>query len=1038
MFACTAIGTNAQSTHNIPDPLSRGFAAIPDTIRTGHFWYWMSDNISKEGVIEDLKAMKQAGIGLAYIGFIGPSDHHKQNYPYGKVKFMTPEWWEVLHTALKTATDLGIDIGIFNSPGWSQSGGPWVKPDETMRHLAASKVEVKGSKKIRIALPKPDSLFRDVKVLAFKNVRHNLLTGDGVNVKKQADTLLIYTLPKESIVRSVMVYPGDLLKATCEIQVKSSDGIYRTVKRFDMDRDAKTNIQKGFDQRAPVAESLPETRGREFRFVIRKLKDGSRIDSLVLSPSPIVPRYPGKVFAKIEKGSAVCAVTDTTLFIQPQNVMDISRYMDADGTLTWNVPKGEWTILRTGMAPTGVKNSPTMPEASGWEADKMSKEIIKRHFRSFLGEIYKRIPANDRRCWKYTVLDSYEKGGQNITDGMIEKFKSRFGYDPTPFFPTYYGYVVGDNEMSERFLWDMRRFVADEIAYQYVAGLREISHEYGLRTWLENYGHGGFSAEFLQYGGQSDEVSGEFWHARHHAEKRAASSCAHIYGKQRVWAEAFTNDGRNGSAYAQHPAMLKAFGDDAFAQGINSMLLHVCIQQYANNDYPGVDAWFGTEFNRKNTFYSQLDLFTDYLRRCSFMLQQGRNVADVAYYISENTPIMSGRMEPGLPKGYQFDFINAEVLLRDASVKDGRLVLPTGQEYRVLVLPPYSSMRPAVLKRIGELAAAGATIVGKAPSKSPSLENYPKCDEEVRSMASVLWDKANENGISIKVGKGRIIPKADLTETFKLLGVTEDCLLDGDDKAKFAHRTLTDETEVYFITNQRNDTINLKAKFRVTGMKPEKWNPVNGTISTLPQFADNGIHTTLPLTLRPNESTFIVFRKNQTNNAYIAKANTPQAIWTEAVNTPWTVTFQSDSIHRGPLKPVVMNELSDWTKNDNDSIRYYSGTAHYETVYKLSRKPKGKVMLDLGMASVMAKVKVNDKYVGGVWTAPYSVDITNSVRKGKNKIEVEVVSTWLNRIVGDLRLPESQRRLHTVTTPWKASTKLQPSGLMGRVTISCF
>ena len=234
---------------------------------------------------------------------------------------------------------------------------------------------------------------------------------------------------------------------------------------------------------------------------------------------------------------------------------------------------------------------------------------------------------------------------------MLESFKQCYGYDPVPFLPTYYGYPVGDMERSERFLWDMRRWVADKTAYEYVAGLREASHKYGLRTWLENYGHGGFSAEFLQYGGQSDEVSSEFWNDRHTAEKRAAASCAHIYNKPLVWAEAFTNEGRNGSAFKRYPGMLKRYGDLAFATGVNSMMLHVYIQQYDNDEYPGVDAWFGTEFNRKNTWFSQIDMFVKYLKRTSFMLQQGLSVADVAYYIGEDTPIMTGVMEPKLPKG---------------------------------------------------------------------------------------------------------------------------------------------------------------------------------------------------------------------------------------------------------------------------------------------------------------------------------------------------------------------------------------------------
>ena len=1034
MLVCLVAGTSVLSADEHPsDRLYSGFVTPPDSVRTGHFWYWMSDNISKDGVVEDLKAMKKAGIGLAYIGFMGPSDHHKQNYPFGNVKFMTPEWWDVLHTALKTATELGIDIGIFNSPGWSQSGGPWVKPEETMRHLAASRLQVEGPNSLKVVLDKPDSLFQDVKVLAFKGVRRNLLTEEGAGLTNQGDSIYTYSLPEENIVRSVMVYPGDRLKAVCEVQVKEPDGTFRTLKRFGMDCDAGTNLQKGFDQRSPVTESLSEVAGREFRFVVIGSEPGSRIDSLVLSPSPVIPRYPGKVFAKIEAGSETCMVTDSSLFINPQEVMDISAYMDDDDVLTWNVPDGAWTILRTGMVPTGVKNSPATPEATGYEADKMSREIIQRHFRSFLGEIYERIPAEDRLCWKYTVLDSYEKGGQNITDGMIGRFRNCFGYDPTPFFPTYYGYVVGSNEISERFLWDMRRFVADEIAYQYVSGLREVSHEYGLRTWLENYGHGGFSAEFLQYGGQSDEVSGELWHAQHRAEKRAAASCAHIYGKPIVWCESFTNDGRDGSAYAQHPAMLKKFCDDAFAQGVNSMLLHVYIQQYANDDYPGVDGWFGTEFNRKNTLYQHLDLFVDYIRRCSFMLQQGRNVADVAYYIGEDTPVMTGQMYPSLPDGYQYDFINAEVLLRDAFAEDGMLCLHNGQRYRVLALPPKASMRPEVLNRISQLVSEGVTVVGPAPVKSPSLQNYPACDEEIRFVAGRLWDDNRRKGLSIPYGYGNVVPDATMQEVLDMLGVVPDCLVDG--KVEYAHRILPDGIDIYFLSNQRDEAVRIAPEFRVSGRRPERWSAVDGTVCLLSEYSDDGVSTSVPLMLQPYESAFIVFRRQPTADAYILAENIPEPSVLAKINGRWTVSFQSDRIHRGPASPVVTGRLSDLSKSGDEAIRYYSGAIRYENTFRLKNLPEGRVLLEIDGVGVMAKVKVNDRYVGGVWAAPYRVDISDAVKKGTNKVEIEVVNTWLNRILGDLRLPEQQRILHPVTAPWNENTKLQPSGLMGTVRV---
>jgi hypothetical protein len=260
----------------------------------------------------------------------------------------------------------------------------------------------------------------------------------------------------------------------------------------------------------------------------------------------------------------------------------------------------------------------------------MSKEHIAFHFDAFLGEIIRRVPAADRKSFKVAVMDSYETGGQNFTDKMIPEFIQRYGYDPVPFLPAYYGYVIGSPELSDRFLWDVRRMIADKVAYDYVGGLREVGKPHGLTTWLENYGHWGFPAEFLQYGGQSDEIGGEFWHQGLGAiENRAAASCAHIYGKKRVWAESFTG----GEKFHSHPGKLKKRGDWAFTEGVNSSLLHVYIQQYDNDSYPGVDAWFGVEFNRKNTWFPHFDLFSQYLRRCNYLLQQGQPIADVAYFI---------------------------------------------------------------------------------------------------------------------------------------------------------------------------------------------------------------------------------------------------------------------------------------------------------------------------------------------------------------------------------------------------------------------
>ncbi|WP_347280982.1 glycosyl hydrolase, partial [uncultured Alistipes sp.] len=325
-------------------------------------------------------------------------------------------------------------------------------------------------------------------------------------------------------------------------------------------------------------------------------------------------------------------------------------------------------------------------------------------------------------------------------DDFFEAFEARYGYDARSYLPVFSGLTVGDRDRSDRFLWDLRRMMADRLSYDHIGALRELAHRDGFTTWLENYGHWGFPGEFLQYGGQSDEVAGEYWSEGElgDIENRAASSCAHIYGKNKVSAESFT---AAFSPYARHPYRMKQRGDRFFSEGINNTLLHVYISQAADGPKPGMNAFFGNEFNRNNPWFGQLDLFIAYLKRCNFMLQQGLNVADAAYFIGEDVPKMTGVCDPALPAGYQFDYINAEVIERDMTVANGLLTLPHGTQYRSLVLPKLETMRPQLLDKIARLIEQGAVVLGPAPRRSPSYENYPAADRKVRSTADALWSQ---------------------------------------------------------------------------------------------------------------------------------------------------------------------------------------------------------------------------------------------------------------------------------------------------------
>ena len=1031
LLSCNKTETSAN--HPSFASIEQGFRSIPDSVQTGVYWYWISDNISKEGVERDLEAMKVAGINRAFIGNIGID-----GIPYGDHKLLSSEWWEVLHAALKKATELNIEIGIFNSPGWSQSGGPWVKSSQAMRYLASSDTIVAGPGCMQLTLPSVGKDEQDVCVIAYPALDKPVAEKSwAINKKSGQSSSSVLVFDKEATVRTLIYRVNTPFKTTAKLWVKKG-GKEELLRQFVIDR-SNPALNVGFVPYAPVVISLPETSASQFR--LEMSEEGEAAGNVTLTSSPMMERYPEKSLAKMFQTPLPMwddylwekqpAVSDASLMVSPDAIKNVTEF-SKNGVLDWEVPEGKWVIRRMAMLPTGVTNSPASPEATGPEIDKMSKKHVAFHFDAFIGDILKRIPEVDRKTFKVVVQDSYETGGQNWTDDMISVFKERYGYDPVSYLPVLEGTVVGNPDISDRFRWDLRRLIADRVSYDYVGGLRDVCHQHGLTTWLENYGHWGFPGEFLQYGGQSDEIAGEFWSegSLGDIENRAASSCGHIYGKRRVRAESFTS---GGPAFGRYPYQMKQRGDRFFTEGINSSLLHVYIHQPFEDREPGLDAWFGNEFNRKNTWFSQMDVFTGYLKRCNFMLQRGDYVADVAYFIGEDAPKMTGICTPELPAGYSFDYINGEVLLQRASVEDGRIVLPSGMKYRLLVLPQLETMRPEILQKIKELLQAGACVIGPAPKYSPSLSDYPAADRKVQALASELWGDQTESVRTI--GKGRLfMPATSLQPVLEALNVKPDMRVNSGTPVLFIHRA-TDEGDIYFISNQSETPVDINPSFRVAGKLPELWNPLTAEIRLLPEFTCADGVTTVPVRLEGFESSFIIFRKKGTPAKTTAR-NYPVKEVLATVSSPWQVDFEKGK--RGPEEAVTFPALQDWTESTDPSIRYFSGKAIYTNRITLDKLPQKALYLDLGKVMVMAKVKINGQYVGGVWTTPYRLPVGDFLRKGENLIEVEVVNNWRNRLIGDASLPEKERGTWTNVNPWNADSPLQSSGLIGPVEIQAY
>jgi hypothetical protein len=1080
--------------------LRPAFTHPPPDTRPGCYWYWINDNVSKEGITRDLEAMARVGIGRAYIGHIFGQGERWET-PVGKVPFMSDAWWNAMQWAVKEADRCGVEIGFFNSPGWSQSGGPWVKPSQSMRYLAASETLIEGGKRIDQVLPVPeittapmaggskpqatgpkftDKDFQDVRVIAFqqpeaeandidmarvkasspdiKPLKALLVNSAETSVKigpkpQQIDFKLDGTLPVQSLRLDPLTYGYTL---TCVVAVSDDGENFR-----ELARHVEQRGHQGPRNKDPLLIPFPETKFKHLRVTLSATSPAS-FSGLALSRRAVVAHHVRRQLGEISPSvrppwnsylwpDQPAASAGST--IDSAKVIDLTDKMDAKGKLTWDVPPGRWVVMRSGMIPIGTQCAPASPESRGLEVDKMSKEHIRSLFDGMVGEFLRRTPPEDRRALKYVIADSYETGPQNWTDGLIETFEKRFGYSPARFLPCLTGRVIDSPEVSSRFLWDWRRLIAESIATEYVGGLREISNQNNLTLWLENYGHWGFPSEFLLYGSMSDQVGGEFWENNNpigDMECRAAASCSHIYGRTDVYAEAFTSN----RSFEQSPASFKNWCDWVYGAGINHLILHVYIHQ-PDERKPGITAWFGTAFNRHNTWFEQSKAFFDYTRRSSVLLKAGRPVIDVAYYIGENAPAMEGPRDPALPDGYDFDFINSDVLIHRATVKDGRITVPNGPSYAVLVLPKQPVMRPEVADAIRRLVRDGASVIGPKPVSSPSLAGYPECDQELTAIADDLWGPLDGRELKSRpFGKGTLHDGVDLAMVLGGLGVQADvqaaaakpllCAAAGAGKIGlgekggivFKHRS-TPGQEIYFLSNTTDKPVEFTASLRVTGRKPELWNADTATIAEAVAFTQRDGRTQVPLRLDASESIFLVCGAPISPEAAGTAISNSQDFETVAtLDGPWTVRFDG----QGAPEETVFESLTDWSGHPDAAIRSYAGTGIYETNFTLGEPSKNqRTVLALGEAAVIATVGVNGKEAGIVWTTPWEIDISSLVKAGGNTLQIRVANSWHNRLVADAALSPDQRQSFS-SQPYRPLTKEphQKGGLLGPVRIKKF
>jgi len=1132
IFAITAgvlISPSRNPAQNTGQQLEQGFKNPPNVAKPRAYWFWLNGNITKEGITADLEWMHRVGISGVQL-FDG--DVGIPQFVDNRLAWMTPEWKDAMRHTAEEAHRLDMDIAMAASGGWSETGGPSVKPQAAMKKFVWSETLVQGPAKFSGVLPHPPSnngrfqdmamqvellnpapkglpgakpeppptppqpspaFYADTKVIAYRlpesEVRmadaHPKITASQTDVDLSALTdgkysteITLRLNPGETHVwvqfefpqpyraqaltlggGNVNFFTGGLIE---DGELQSSDDGVNWLAVSDLS--ASYFIKRDF----PIhTYSFPPTTARYFRvqllpappeagLVARAKERGTpppeegvvRLAELELS-GPRVMHWQGKAaFGDTSDFSTIDTPNvEKSDVVKPEEVIDLTSNMQPDGTLEWDAPAGRWMILRMGYSLIGKKVHPATAESLGYEVDKLSAKYVGAYMKDYADQLSDAVGPNFGKSFRYFHMDSWEAGVENWTDTVLADFQARRGYDPTPFLPVLTGRIVESSQASDRFLWDYRRTLADLLAHNHYELSKNYINKLGLGLYAEAIGpFTNTTADALLSKGQLDIPMGEFWTPRiglkdtyyHCTDIWEASSAAHIYGKKIAAAEAFSTD-VTAPVWAS-PYYLKPVGDRALSYGINQFVISTAVlEPYVDDSHrPGLTLNnYGQHYSRTNTWAEQSVAFNNYIARSSFLLQQGQFVGDLAYFYGEGVPatiFFWKPLNPAIPKGYSADWMNADVILNRLSVRDGRLVLPDGMSYKVLVIPDYvTQITLPVLRKIRDLVAAGGIVIASKPNGSPSLADAGK-EAEYRDIVIQLWGIMDgSSGNEHAFGEGKIYwgkPIEDVLAAQQTPPDFEHNMPEFDTNLVWIHRRDGDR-DIYFVANQKDRTEDIQASFRVQGREAELWNPDTGTTEPADYKFENG-RTIVPLHLDPCGSVFVVFQRATT----VTSRTLPHAVETdlETLHGPWQVSFPPNW---GAPPQVRFDKLISWTNSPDDGVKYFSGTATYAQEINAPQawfKPGAKVVLDLGAVKEIAEITVNGKAVGGIlWKPPYRADVTTALKPGVNRFEIRITNLWPNRVIGDQQPNAKKQYAWLDYRPFKANTPLLPSGLLGPV-----
>lgn len=1018
------------------------------------WWHWINGNVTKEGIRKDLLDMKRIGIGGVQL-----FDTHMY-LPKGPIRYGSDTWFNHVQYAMQMCDSLGLEFYITNSPGWSGAGGPWITLEKSMKQLVYSETNASSSKSTQLTVPfTKDGFYNDVAIIAVSAARdgEEELKTTRVSVSNATTSSTLKKLVDNDIQTSISFEKSNLDSIVIEFEFKSGVNINSLnidlsgiVNKIDfkgavsVSKDGvKFQLATVFsfvDHQAPTGNfTIPfETEEIKFlRLAIDNPKKPFNINEIRFKNLYGLKDWVSRTaMSKSSFLTTEVLTKEERLSLNQKEVIDITPFFDArTGLLKWAPPAGKWTILRFGYTTTGKIIHPAVEEGTGYEVDKLDPEAITYQFNKSLGRIIKDAGNLKGKTFKGILFDSFEGGFQNWTAALPQYFRAKNKYELLPYLPVLTGRMIESKAKTSAVLWDFQQTLTTLFAKNYYGTMQKLANQHQLQIFSESQGGPMSPAHANAY---VDVPMNEFWtdgiQLREKLIKQTVS-ISNILGKNIVGAEAFTSKPEFGK-WQSTPESMKTIGDYAFGTGINRFIFHT----YTHQPYDVVPGFtmgrYGTDFGRTTTWWKYGTGWMSYISRSQYLLQQGYIVADVCF-LAPNDAIYDYPVKvPTLPKGYNFDLIYP-AYLKKIKVENAELQLQTGPAYKLMILPDYPFMELETLLTLEKLLKSGAIISGAPPLASPTKADRAK-KQQFSQMVNEIWSGLDGKSVFVKqYGKGKLYwgkPTELIISELKLKPDVK-IIAQGTDSIRYIHKKLKD-TDIYFISNQRDNDLNFTASFRNHGKRPEIWDAETGKTWNALVFDTIGNTVNIPLSLTPKGAFFVVF--NQPLPAkWINKAGSKNIDFAAILNSDLKVCLPDNNVSvnlnfsdgskqtkilvksragqalegswvldfldgRGAPANYKMDQLKLWQNIDRPAIRYYSGTVSYRNQFKRANiNPDEITMLELGALYDLAEVFVNEKSAGIIWKKPYQLNISPFLKNGDNTIEIRVTNRWINRLIGD-------------------------------------